>query len=53
MKNVCEKLSLPLINMPHINTTKHGSYKKYYDQETRDVIARQFESDIMIGNYSF
>lgn len=48
-----DTVGLPKIEVPHINTTKHGDYREYYNSETRERVAKIFEYDIEIGRYTF
>ena len=41
------------IDCPHINKTKHEEYQKHYDEETKEIVAREFQFDIKYGNYRF
>ena len=41
------------IDCPHINKTKHEEYQKHYDEETKEIVAREFQFDIKYGNYQF
>lgn len=45
------KETLPPIQ--HLNTTEHKHYSEYYNDKTRDLVGRIFNSDIILGNYKF
>lgn len=39
--------------LPHLNATAHGSYRRYYDIETRGLISQEFAEDIERFDYDF
>jgi hypothetical protein len=39
--------------LPHYNRSRHDDYRRYYDEEARDKVARIFESDIETWGYQF
>ncbi len=49
---VAERLGLEA-RLPHANTSAHGSYRDYYNDATRDVVARRFARDIEHFGYRF
>lgn len=40
-------------NLPHLNATSKSSYKKYYDNETKEIIEKWFKEDIERFDYTF
>lgn len=50
---ICEKLKIQKHILPHENKSDHKHYSKYYDQETKEIIARKFKRDIEYFNYDF
>lgn len=51
---VRERLGLPAVEaVPHVNRSKHGHYRDYYDDATRDQVARVFAADIEAFGYTF
>ncbi len=50
---VFRKLGLNTTSVPVMNTTNHENYKQYYSEKTYNIIAKEFESDINLGNYEF
>ena len=50
---LCDKLGLQRMTIPHVNTTEHGDYREYYDDESREIIAEKYARDIEIFGYTF
>lgn len=50
---VCEDLRLPRMLLPHVNKSDRGSYQKFYDEYTMDLVAKAYEKDIDQFKYSF
>ena len=52
MKLVCKKLQINFIDT-HINKTKRENYRRYYNEESKNIIADIYRDDIKRFNYSF
>jgi hypothetical protein len=39
--------------LPHLNSTDRGDYRAYYDDETRDIVARAYAEDLTELAYEF
>ena len=50
---VCRRIGLTNVTLPHINATQHPGYRDYYDDETRDLVARHYARDIDRFQYEF
>jgi hypothetical protein len=51
---VRERLGLaPVDAVPHVNRSKHGDYRDYYNATTRDHVAKVFATDIEAFGYTF
>ena len=52
-ETVMQKLNLPCVKLPHMNSLKPEDYRSYYDSETREKVGEWFKRDVELFNYSF
>lgn len=50
---ICEHLQREKTSLPHVKKSSRGDYRDYYDDESREIIADFFRSDIELFGYAF
>ena len=49
----CERAGIPFQELQHRNKTSYRHYQEYFDQESRDLVARHWAPEIELFGYSF
>jgi len=52
-KEVCSILHIEPQKLPHLKRGDRVYYKKYYDDETRDIVTKLYKQDLIKFGYSF
>jgi hypothetical protein len=50
---LCQEIGLEPTILPRLNASKHGDYKEYYSDETRELVARRYAEEIAMFEYEF
>lgn len=50
---ISERIKLSITALPHINKINRKDYREYYDQASRDLVARLWQKDIAAFDYHF
>jgi len=54
--HVCQKIDIPLTEVPHVNKAEINSFKRYqdfYDDESRQIVEELYRRDIDLFEYKF
>lgn len=52
-KYICKKIGLKNIKLSHLMKSDHENYKKYYTDETREMVRQRYKKDIETFGYDF
>ncbi len=52
-QKVREHLGIPHIELPKLRSTRRGPYREYYNEDSKEHIARLYKEDIEVFNYQF
>ena len=50
---LCKELQANEIELPHRNASNREDYKKYYDEETANIVSTRHKYEISLGGYKF
>ena len=53
LTKVGKRLGLDIHAFPHRNSSNHGDYRQYYDEETIQIVHNKYEQDISLFQYQF
>jgi hypothetical protein len=52
-KEICENTIGKQVKLGHLNKTKHGPYRDYYNDKTRKIVTKLCEKDIDLNKWAF
>ena len=50
---ICERIGIPSTQLGRVNTSRHGDYRDYYDQQLVDGVRRDLRSRPRAVRYDF
>ncbi len=53
---ICKQLEIPPVTLPHLmpqTSRVFGDYREYYNEQTREIVARKYKRDIKVFGYEF
>jgi len=50
---ICERIGIPTTQLGHVNSSRHGDYRDYYDQQLVDGVRRIYARDLELFGYDF
>jgi hypothetical protein len=53
LTGVGKRLGLSTDSLPHRNSSEHGDYRQYYDEETIQIVYDKYRQDISLFDYKF
>jgi len=52
-ETICARLGIPSRPLDRVNGSRHGDYRRYYDQALIDGVARRYAQDLDLFGYTF
>ena len=52
-QHICSKIDFNPDELTVTHKTEHSHYSKYYDEETKEIVAKAFQKDIEYFGYKF
>lgn len=52
-KKICDNIWVEWYNLPHLMRSNHKSYKKYYNEKTKNMISKRYKKDLEMFWYNF
>jgi len=56
LTEVCNRIGIPTVELPHLKTgfrQKRYHYSKYFDEESKEIVAKKHKNDIRLFGYKF
>ena len=53
LKEICDRIGIGIMEIPYLNKSKHRPYQEYYNEKTREIVAKCSKEDIERFGYDF
>jgi hypothetical protein len=50
---MCDRIGIPTTQLEKANSSRHGDYRQYYDQQLIDGVAKLYAKDLSLFGYEF
>tara|TARA_A100001391_G_scaffold173888_2_gene136091 strand:+ start:4459 stop:5097 length:639 start_codon:yes stop_codon:yes gene_type:complete len=50
---ICARIGIASQTLERVNASKHGDYRRYYDQRLAEAVAQRYAADLAMFGYSF
>ena len=50
---ICARIGIASQTLERVNASRHGDYRRYYDQRLAEAVARRYAADLALFGYTF